>query len=149
MEGGALFGFDQDINAGPHEQTGFDETRSCAFAFCVMKQLIQRCLQDAIKFGNVFDDALLQHLYRWLCRNVAFKIPLKSSLKMTMVGEGKKLLVLDIDYILFDHRSTAENPLELMRPYLHEFLSAAYSEYDIILWSATRGIVRASPKLHF
>ncbi|KAF9594988.1 hypothetical protein IFM89_035761 [Coptis chinensis] len=67
MEGGALFGFDQDINAGPHEQTGFDETRSCASAFRVLKQLIQRCLQDAIKFGNVFADALLQHLYRWLC----------------------------------------------------------------------------------
>ncbi|CAI9103798.1 OLC1v1002356C1 [Oldenlandia corymbosa var. corymbosa] len=51
--------------------------------------------------------------------------------------EGKKLLVLDIDYTLFDHRSTAENPLELMRPYLHEFLTAAYAEYDIIIWSAT------------
>lgn len=51
--------------------------------------------------------------------------------------EGKKLLVLDIDYTLFDHRSTAENPLELMRPYLHEFLTAVYSEYDIIIWSAT------------
>ncbi|XP_024520988.1 ubiquitin-like domain-containing CTD phosphatase isoform X1 [Selaginella moellendorffii] len=51
---------------------------------------------------------------------------------------GKKLLVLDIDYTLFDHRSTAENPLELMRPYLHEFLTAAYAAYDIIIWSATR-----------
>ncbi|KAI3525626.1 hypothetical protein L1887_04551 [Cichorium endivia] len=51
--------------------------------------------------------------------------------------KGKKLLVLDIDYTLFDHRSTAENPLELMRPYLHEFLSAVYAEYDIIIWSAT------------
>jgi len=51
--------------------------------------------------------------------------------------EGKKLLVLDIDYTLFDHRSTAENPVELMRPYLHEFLAAAYAEYDIIIWSAT------------
>lgn len=50
---------------------------------------------------------------------------------------GKKCLVLDIDYTLFDHRSTAENPLELMRPYLHEFLAASYSEYDIIIWSAT------------
>ncbi|KAL9669718.1 hypothetical protein QQ045_007266 [Rhodiola kirilowii] len=50
---------------------------------------------------------------------------------------GKKLLVLDIDYTLFDHRSTAENPLQLMRPYLHEFLSAAYAEYDIMIWSAT------------
>lgn len=86
--------------------------------------------------------------------------------------EGKKLLVLDIDYTLFDHRSTAENPLQLMRPCivpscyyfiylsfvimvviavckckccvflfsadLHEFLTAVYSEYDIMIWSATR-----------
>ncbi|XP_020599261.1 ubiquitin-like domain-containing CTD phosphatase [Phalaenopsis equestris] len=51
--------------------------------------------------------------------------------------DGKKLLVLDIDYTLFDHRSPAENPLELMRPYLHEFMSAVYAEYDIIVWSAT------------
>ncbi|KAH7685352.1 ubiquitin-like domain-containing CTD phosphatase 1 protein [Dioscorea alata] len=51
--------------------------------------------------------------------------------------EGKKLLVLDIDYTLFDHKSPAENPLELMRPYLHEFLTAAYAEYDVIIWSAT------------
>lgn len=78
--------------------------------------------------------------------------------------EAKKLVVLDIDYTLFDHRSPAENPHELMRPCkfvayitylfcyfppffnectfvvadLHEFLTAAYSEYDIIIWSATR-----------
>ncbi|PNY16082.1 ubiquitin-like domain-containing CTD phosphatase-like protein, partial [Trifolium pratense] len=51
--------------------------------------------------------------------------------------QGKKLLVLDIDYTLFDHRSTAENPLQLMRPYLHEFLTAVYAEYDIMIWSAT------------
>lgn len=35
---------------------------------------------------------------------------------------GKKLLVLDIDYTLFDHRSAAERAEELMRPYLHQFL---------------------------
>jgi ubiquitin-like domain-containing CTD phosphatase 1 len=34
----------------------------------------------------------------------------------TPCRQGKKLLVLDIDYTLFDHRSTAENPLQLMRP---------------------------------
>lgn len=39
---------------------------------------------------------------------------------------GKKLLVLDIDYTLFDHRSVAETGAELMRPYLHEFLTSAY-----------------------
>jgi len=51
--------------------------------------------------------------------------------------EGKKLLVLDIDYTLFDHRSVAEAGWELMRPYLHEFLATAYLDYDICIWSAT------------
>jgi len=51
--------------------------------------------------------------------------------------EGKKLLVLDIDYTLFDHRSSAETGVELMRPYLHEFLTSAYEFYDIVIWSAT------------
>lgn len=51
--------------------------------------------------------------------------------------EGKKLLVLDIDYTLFDHRSSAESGIELMRPFLHEFLTTAYQEYDIVIWSAT------------
>lgn len=50
---------------------------------------------------------------------------------------GKKLLVLDIDYTLFDHRSSAESGVELMRPYLHEFLTSAYEHYDIAIWSAT------------
>lgn len=50
---------------------------------------------------------------------------------------GKKLLVLDIDYTLFDHRSPAESGAELMRPYLHEFLTSAYEDYDIVIWSAT------------
>jgi ubiquitin-like domain-containing CTD phosphatase 1 len=50
---------------------------------------------------------------------------------------GKKLLVLDIDYTLFDHRSTAETPHELARPFLHEFLASAYLSYDIVIWSAT------------
>ncbi|KAI3992350.1 hypothetical protein MKX01_030071 [Papaver californicum] len=66
MEGGALFGFDLDIS-GAHEQTGLGEASACASAFRVLKQLIQRCIQDAIKFGNVYADALLQHLYRWFC----------------------------------------------------------------------------------
>lgn len=51
--------------------------------------------------------------------------------------EGKKCLVLDIDYTLFDLDSNAERPEELARPYLHEFLTAAYPYYDIIIWSAT------------
>nr|GEW32898.1 ubiquitin-like domain-containing CTD phosphatase [Tanacetum cinerariifolium] len=74
-------------------------------------------------------DANKQKLRR---RVGQYKIELKNPCR-----KGKKLLVLDIDYTLFDHRSTAENPLQLMRPYLHEFLTAAYAEYDIIIWSAT------------
>eukprot|EP00093_Oithona_nana_P003103 03103.XXX_59994_61033_1 [CDS] Oithona nana genome sequencing. len=51
--------------------------------------------------------------------------------------EDKKLLVLDIDYTLFDHRTPAETGAELMRPHLHDFLTAAYNDYDIVIWSAT------------
>lgn len=50
---------------------------------------------------------------------------------------GKKCLVLDIDYTLFDLNSSAERPDELARPYLHDFLTACYEFYDIIIWSAT------------
>jgi len=60
--------------------------------------------------------------------------------KIKMLNEprpNKKLLVLDIDYTLFDHRSTGQTALDLMRPYLHEFLISAYKDYDIVIWSAT------------
>ncbi|KAG2486031.1 hypothetical protein HYH03_015239 [Edaphochlamys debaryana] len=50
---------------------------------------------------------------------------------------GKKCLVIDIDYTIFDLGSTAERPEELARPFLHEFLTSAYQAYDIIIWSAT------------
>ncbi|GMH11122.1 hypothetical protein Nepgr_012963 [Nepenthes gracilis] len=70
IEGSTFFGFNQDSNSGadmPSDLYSFDEATSCGPAFSVLKQLVQRCLQDAIKFGNVFADAILQHLYRWLC----------------------------------------------------------------------------------
>jgi len=50
---------------------------------------------------------------------------------------GKKLLVLDIDYTLFDHRSPSSSATLLGRPHLHAFLAAAYKSYDIVIWSAT------------
>ncbi|CAA6660705.1 unnamed protein product [Spirodela intermedia] len=61
IEGGAMSGFDPDNNSS------FDELSSCASAFRVLKQLIQRCIADAVASGNVFADAVLQHLYRWIC----------------------------------------------------------------------------------
>ncbi|XP_019747522.1 ubiquitin-like domain-containing CTD phosphatase 1 [Hippocampus comes] len=57
--------------------------------------------------------------------------------EMNSPREGKRLLVLDVDYTLFDHKSCAESGQELMRPYLHEFLTSAYADYDIVIWSAT------------
>ncbi|KAJ8768060.1 hypothetical protein K2173_021000 [Erythroxylum novogranatense] len=69
MEGGSLLGF-EDIGSGSNvidEQYGFDEATSSAPALRVLKQLIQRCLSDAVTSGNVYADAMLQHLYRWLC----------------------------------------------------------------------------------
>lgn len=57
--------------------------------------------------------------------------------ELNPLRENKKMLVLDIDYTLFDHRSSASSGIELMRPYLHEFLERSYRHYDIVIWSAT------------
>ena len=37
---------------------------------------------------------------------------------------GKKCVVLDIDYTIFDLGSSAERPEELARPHLHDFMKA-------------------------
>ncbi|OQV15082.1 Ubiquitin-like domain-containing CTD phosphatase 1 [Hypsibius exemplaris] len=50
---------------------------------------------------------------------------------------GKKLLVLDIDYTIFDNGSVGASGQDLMRPYLHEMLHIAYRNFDIVIWSAT------------
>ncbi|BHF58916.1 Ubiquitin-like domain-containing CTD phosphatase 1 [Sparganum proliferum] len=50
---------------------------------------------------------------------------------------GKRLLVLDIDYTIFDHLTPVESAKQLMRPYLYELLTRAYVNYDIAIWSAT------------
>lgn len=50
---------------------------------------------------------------------------------------GKRLLVLDLDYTLFDCRSTAPTIADLGRPGLHSLLSSVYRWYDIVVWSQT------------
>jgi len=54
--------------------------------------------------------------------------------------EGKRLLVLDLDYTLMDTKpltSGALPPKECARPGLHEFLEAVYPYYDLVIWSQT------------
>lgn len=52
---------------------------------------------------------------------------------------GKKLLVLDLDYTLFDMHGNQEesNWRNLRRPYTHRFLTACYEQWDIVVWSQT------------
>ncbi|TNN05312.1 Ubiquitin-like domain-containing CTD phosphatase 1 isoform 1 [Schistosoma japonicum] len=57
--------------------------------------------------------------------------------KLSEFRDGKKLLVLDLDYTIFDHLTPAESAHQLARPYLMEFLTRAYVHYDIAIWSAT------------
>ncbi|CAK5277538.1 unnamed protein product [Mycena citricolor] len=59
------------------------------------------------------------------------------------VREGKKLLVLDIDYTILDTKPLTSGslpPSECARPHLHEFLEAVYPHYDICIWSQTSWI---------
>lgn len=51
--------------------------------------------------------------------------------------ENTRLLVLDLDYTVFDCKSQASHIGELMRPGLHAFLSAIYPFYEIAIWSQT------------
>ncbi|KAL0738129.1 hypothetical protein Bca4012_014339 [Brassica carinata] len=46
--------------------------------------------------------------------------------------KGKKLLILDIDYTLFDHRSTAENPLQLIRPCNMKWIELKMGELGVL-----------------
>ncbi|KAI9280946.1 HAD-like domain-containing protein [Umbelopsis sp. AD052] len=62
----------------------------------------------------------------------------KTTIRMiNPLREGKKLLVMDLDYTLFDCKSPASHISELMRPGMHSYLTSAYEHYDIVIWSQT------------
>ncbi|KAA1469377.1 HAD IIID h [Dentipellis sp. KUC8613] len=76
-------------------------------------------------------------------RNIRKVREATKKLKVNIINplrEGKKLLVLDIDYTILDTKpltSGALPPAECARPHLHEFLTAVYPHYDICIWSQT------------
>ena len=53
------------------------------------------------------------------------------------ISENKKLLVLDLDYTLFDCKSHAVNIKELIRPGTHEMLTVLSKYYEFVIWSQT------------
>lgn len=114
----------------------------------MMMGSVEQAIQDVAEVPtdlptviNDFDDETerklsIEHREEYLAK-VAHRVQNYEVKIINPLREEKKLLVLDIDYTLFDHRTPAETGAELMRPYLHDFLTAAYNDYDIVIWSAT------------
>ena len=70
---------------------------------------------------------------------------------MRPLDHSKKLLILDLDYTLFNHRyrgdpAQLQSVDQLARPGLHEFLGDMYQHYNIGIWSQT-GTERLEMKL--
>ena len=53
------------------------------------------------------------------------------------IRNNKKLIVFDLDYTLFDCKSSANHISELARPGMHDLLIAIYPFYEIVIWSQT------------
>lgn len=55
------------------------------------------------------------------------------------IDPAKKLLVLDLDKTLFDFsaRHKTRSISDVMRPHLISFLTEAYKNYNLAVWSAT------------
>eukprot|EP01006_Ploeotia_vitrea_P033441 TRINITY_DN65549_c12_g1_i1.p1 TRINITY_DN65549_c12_g1~~TRINITY_DN65549_c12_g1_i1.p1 ORF type:complete len:377 (+),score=217.10 TRINITY_DN65549_c12_g1_i1:157-1131(+) len=72
--------------------------------------------------------------------NIAKVEEYSAKLKLNMLHQprpGKKLLVLDLDYTLFDMKSKAATFEQLKRPFTDFMLSTAYQHYDMVIWSQT------------
>ncbi|KAJ2668379.1 hypothetical protein IWW42_005247 [Coemansia sp. RSA 1085] len=57
---------------------------------------------------------------------------------------GTPLLVLDLDYTLLDCNPGSGDMVNMARPGLDQFLTAAYRHYDLIVWSQTSWMVLES-----
>ncbi|TDL24930.1 HAD IIID h [Rickenella mellea] len=95
---------------------------------------------------DVMNNPAAAEAYRNDKRNKRKVQEATKNLKLNVMNpprEGKKLLVLDLDYTILDTKplvSGALPPTECARPRLHEFLEAIYPHYDICIWSQTSWI---------
>ncbi|XP_017878164.1 ubiquitin-like domain-containing CTD phosphatase 1 isoform X2 [Ceratina calcarata] len=94
-------------------------------------------LPDVINDFNTEEDELEVENAMLCLLQIQCRIDCYRFVELNPFREGKKLLVVDIDHTIFDPMSTAETGAELMRPFLHQFLTLAYLNYDIVIWSAT------------
>lgn len=47
------------------------------------------------------------------------------------------VIVFDLDYTVFDHRSSAEGAHDLIRPWAHAMFTSLYPRWNLVVWSAT------------
>ncbi|KAJ7685584.1 HAD-like domain-containing protein [Mycena polygramma] len=92
------------------------------------------------------EDPVASTAYQNDQRNIRKVKEATDALKVNIIHplrQGKKLLVLDIDYTILDTKPLTSGslpPAECARPHLHEFLEAIYPYYDICIWSQTSWI---------
>ena len=74
----------------------------------------------------------------------------KASIEITFINPprpGKRLLVLDLDYTLFDMKTASDDFTRLKRPFTHRFLAALYPHYELIIW-CVHLLTHSHPHLH-
>ncbi|KAF8911046.1 HAD-like domain-containing protein [Gymnopilus junonius] len=92
------------------------------------------------------ENLVASNRYQHDARNIRKIYEATKNLQVNIIHplhQGKKLLVLDIDYTILDTKPLTSGslpPAECARPGLHEFLEAIYPFYDICIWSQTSWI---------
>ncbi|KAF9227726.1 HAD subfamily IIID h [Gyrodon lividus] len=95
---------------------------------------------------DLAENPLAAAAYRNDQRNIRKVKEATAKLQINIINplrDGKRLLVLDIDYTILDTKPLTSGslpPAECARPHLHEFLEAIYPHYDICIWSQTSWI---------
>jgi len=132
------------------------QNRSISHCFILMGTPEEQMLIDPQTLPHVVDDFDLDFnagSEEWL-EHVATGCNLKKFTELTMINiineprPGKPLLVLDLDHTLLDFSSKKliqattdeigdQSIKQMKRPFMDEFLAAAYKHYDLVVWSQT------------